>query len=468
MGPRQRREPDRRAAVVAEHQERAADGQRAAVERHPRHRRGHRVLADPEVDLATGRVVPGLHAAVLQYGPGVGREVGPAGDQRGDLRHQRLEARATGLAGRHGRTHLPGGEGLLPAGEGPGGQAGVELGPVALVGLEPLRPCLPELAPAAARSPVQLDDVLGDVEGLVRRQAHDRLGRVDVLVLEGVAVGLGVVGLGGGGERDVAAHDHERRLVLDVRRDAQRALEGVGVLGCLAQLLHVPPVGLEPPGGVVAQGELGRTVDRDVVVVVHADEAAEALVAGQRRGLVGQALGQVAVAGDAVRAVVDHVRPEARPQVALRQRHAHRVAEALTEGTGRDLDPRCVTVLGMAGRAAAPLPELLEVAQRQRVPGEVQHRVEEDRRVAGGQDEAVSVRPGRVGRVVPQDARPQDVGERGEGHRGALVPRPRPVRRVHGEAPDHVDGPLLQVHAAHRGHPIGPAPRLRRPATLKR
>src|SRR5690606_40680732 len=53
---------------------------------------------------------------------------------------------------------------------------------------------------------------------------------------------------------------------------------------------HVPPVGPEAGGDVVAVGQLGRAVDGDVVVVVHVDEAAETQVARQRRGLVAHAL----------------------------------------------------------------------------------------------------------------------------------------------------------------------------------
>ena len=68
--------------------------------------------------------------------------------------------------------------------------------------------------------------------------------------------------------------------------------------------LDVPPVGREPLGGVVAQRQLGRPVDGDVVVVVDADQPAESRMPGQRRGLVADALGQVAVAGTHEGAVV--------------------------------------------------------------------------------------------------------------------------------------------------------------------
>ena len=123
--------------------------------------------------------------------------------------------------------------------------------------------------------------------------------------------------------------DDQRRLVLDVLGAAQRGLELLRVVGRLAQLLHVPPVGAEALGHVVAVGELGGPVDRDVVVVVHVDEAAEAEVAGERRGLVADALLQVAVAADDERVVVTHLGAEAGAQPALGDAHADGVGEAL-------------------------------------------------------------------------------------------------------------------------------------------
>src|SRR3546814_3021731 len=84
---------------------------------------------------------------------------------------------------------------------------------------------------------------------------------------------------------------------------------------------------------------------RDVVVVVDADEATEPQVASEGRRFVGHALREVAVADDAVGAVVDHVGTEASAQLPLRQRQADRVGDALAERTGGDLDAGSVAVL---------------------------------------------------------------------------------------------------------------------------
>ena len=51
----QRGEPDRRAAIIGEHQERAGIRNDAAMQRHAVHRRRHAVLADAVVDVAAAR-----------------------------------------------------------------------------------------------------------------------------------------------------------------------------------------------------------------------------------------------------------------------------------------------------------------------------------------------------------------------------------------------------------------------------
>ena len=85
-------------------------------------------------------------------------------------------------------------------------------------------------------------------------------------------------------------------------------------------------------------------------------------------------------------------------------RHADGVGEALPQRSGGDFDAGRVAALGVAGREAAPLPELLDVVQRQVVTGQVQQRVQQHRAMAGGEHEAVAVGPAGIARVVPEEA----------------------------------------------------------------
>ena len=96
----------------------------------------------------------------------------------------------------------------------------------------------------------------------------------------------------------------------------------------------------------------------------------------------------------------------ARGQVGLGDGHAHPVAEALTERSRRSLDARSQPALGMAGRAASPLAELLDLLERQIVTCKMEHTVDQHGGVACGKDEAISVRPRGIVRIMLQEARP--------------------------------------------------------------
>ena len=89
------------------------------------------------------------------------------------------------------------------------------------------------------------------------------------------------------------------------------ASSAVDVVGHLAEVAHAPAVGLEALTGVVVVGQLGRPVDRDVVVVVEGEQPSQAEVPGQRRRLVRDPLHEAAVAGDHVGAVVADLAAEA-------------------------------------------------------------------------------------------------------------------------------------------------------------
>ncbi len=258
----------------------------------------------------------------------------------------------------------------------------------------------------------------------------------------------------------------QRRAIFFAHRAAHGLLEPVDVVRGLAHSLDVPAVRLESLRGIVAVGELGGAVDRDVVVVVHVDEATELEVAGERRRLVADALLEVAVARDDERVVADDVGAESSPQVALRDAHADAVREALTQRTGGDLDAGCLEALGMAGGLAAPLAELLQVLDLEPVAGEAEHRVQEDRRVAGRQHEPISVGPERVSRVVLHHPRPEDVSEGSERHRGARMTRVRALGRIHREASDDVDAELFDVGDGHASPLSWVRPTLQRAVSL--
>ena len=61
------------------------------------------------------------------------------------------------------------------------------------------------------------------------------------------------------------------------------------------------------------------------------------------------------------------------------------------------------------------------------------------------QDESVAVGPGRVPGIVPEVARPQDVGHRGGAHRHARMSGVCPLNRIDRQHPDRVDAELVRI-----------------------
>ena len=221
-----------------------------------------------------------------------------------------------------------------------------------------------------------------------------------------------------------------------------------GHVGAVLDPLRVPAVGRVPPEHVLAERPCRRPVELDPVVVVQDDQPAQSQVAGDRARLGRHALLHVPVAGDHVGPVVDDVvagAVELGGEPPLGDRHPHRVAEALAERAGGRLDPGRQAVLGVARRDRAPLAERLEVVEADVVPGQVQERVQQHRRVTRRQHEAVAVGPVRVGRRVAEVARPHRIGHRRGAHGRARVPGVGLLDAVDREGPDGVDRESIEL-----------------------
>ena len=392
LGLAQGGQPHRGAHVVAEHQERAHHRQHAAVQRHAVGHRPHRVLTDAIEQLAASGVLCGQHLG-SHVGAGVAGEVGAAADEGGNGVQRGVQHTVGGHSGGHLRARFERRQPRQVAVDGPGRPQ--RLQPVAAVaaGLQPGFPLAPLGCAACARCPVGRQHVVVHHELSLGVHAHRPLRGSDLVGIGDGAVGGRRVRRGGHRVADVAADDHHRRAVADQHRLAQRPFEGVGVFRCVAEVVDVPAVGLEAPGGVVAERQVGAAVDGYAVVVVHRDEPAELLVAGQRCGLVADALHQVAVTDDHERAVIGEVGAEARAEAPLGQCHADGVGEALPERPGGHLDAGREAALRVAGCDRPELAEVADVVQRHPVAHEVRDGIGEHRGVPGRQDEAVAVWP---------------------------------------------------------------------------
>jgi len=422
------------------------------VEREARAHRRHGVLPHAPADVAARRGRRLLVGFVLDQRVVRRRQVRRAAHEGGEVRRHGVDHLAGGGAG--GELVLGGEDGQVgvPAvGQGPGpgripggGASGVGGAPCRVL----LRPRGVRLGRPPAGGAERLAHVVGHEELRLERPGAGVLGELDLVGAQRSAMCGRLVLLARRAVADVRADGDEGGLLgLGLgRRD--RRIHGVDVVA-VGHGQDVPAVRLEALADILGEGEIGGAVDGDVVVVVEDDQLAEPLVAGERGGLAADALHHAAVAGQRVGVVVHDVRAVGRGEEALGERHADRVGEPLTQWAGGRLDAGRVAVLGVAGRAAAPLPERLEIVEAQVVSGEVQQGVQQHARVAGGEHEPVAVRPRRVGRVVAQMAGEEGVGHRRRAHRHAGVAGVGLLDAVDGQEADGLDTPLLERRVAH-------------------
>jgi hypothetical protein len=281
--------------------------------------------------------------------------------------------------------------------------------------------------------------VIGHDEGLVR-PAQGGARELDFFGTQGLAVRLGGVGAVRAALADRRLADDERGRVGLASRVGDGAVHGVHIVA-VDRADHVPAAGGETQSGVVDEPGRDLAVDRDAVVIVERDQLVELPRAGQGHRFVADALHQAAVTQKHVSVVVDDlvaVAVEFGRQQLLGERHAHRVGDALAQRAGGGLDAGRVADLGVAGRLAVQLAEVLQLLHRQRVAREVQERIDEHGAVAVAEHEPVAIGPLRVHRVVLEVARPQRHGDVGHAHGGAGMPGVGGLHGVHGQRADGV------------------------------
>ena len=239
------------------------------MEGHAVHDRTHGVFADAEVNEAPGGVLSRQRRLGFQHGARVAGQIRATRHEARHLVEHGVERVGERHPSGHPGSRLPRGQGGLPSGDGASSQHVVPLGAtIAQVGFEF---GLPLLAGDLAGGPglaIHLGDVVGYEEALIGGEAHHRLGGGDLLVVEGQAVGSGIVGELRRRVADVGADHHQcggRRVGLGLE---QTAFERIEVFAGVAQLDDVPPVGAEAGRGVIGEGQLGTAVDRHAVVVV--------------------------------------------------------------------------------------------------------------------------------------------------------------------------------------------------------
>src|SRR5690606_39117759 len=211
-------------------------------------------------------------------------------------------------------------------------------------------PLVLELPALVARVPA-LADFLGHGERFVR-PADVLARRGDFILAERGAMHAFRAGLVRRTEADHGAAADQRGLVGVLARSLDGGPDLFGVVA-VDVADHVPAVGLEALRRVVAEPAGDVAVDGNAVVVIEADQLAEAKHAGQRAGLVRNAFHEAAVTGKEIRVVIDDLVArlvELRGQDLLRERHADGIGQALAQRAGGGLDARRFAVLRVTRR----------------------------------------------------------------------------------------------------------------------
>ena len=203
----------------------------------------------------------------------------------------------------------------------------------------------------------------------------------------------------------------------------------------------MPAVGLETLWRIVGEPPLNFAVDGYPVVVIDRNQFAQPERAGQRTGLVGNALHQTAIAQKDPGMVVDDVVAiaiELGSEGFLCQRHPHGIRDALPQRPGRGFNAGGIAIFRVAGRLAMELPELLQVFNGKFIPSEMQEGVDQHRAVAIGQHEPVAIGPIRIRRIVSHQAIPEHLCNIRHTHRRTGVAAFGRLDGVHSEGTNGV------------------------------
>src|SRR5665213_1053448 len=471
----QRRQTNARPHVVGERQECCAEGNHAAVMRHPREDRRHRVLADAEVDVSTrvsplaarsslrGRSLPALrHArtlkvALLLHHRARGRiEIRRSAHEIRNRLGDHRDCFCAGISRRHlavlRREH---GELRIPVRRKLARHHAIEVtSEVAMLGAIRIHEPLPlglQLLAARANLRELLLRFVGHEKLRILRPAVRSLRQPSLVLAKRLAMGLERVHLVRTAEADVRARQDQRGMSFVGVRRSERCVDGAYIHP--VYLLYLPTTGGESRADIFRACDVRRSRQRDLIRVVEYDEPTEVQIAGERRRLCRHAFHQVAIAGDDVRVMVDDLvvrSVEGCGEPALRHRQAYGVTESLSEWTGGDLHswsdaefrvPRCL---------APPLPEVLQIVDRETVTCEIQETVQQRAAVARGQYETIAIAPLWICRVVAHVARPENVRHWRSAHRQSRMTGVRTLHRIDAESADGVDADLIERSARRR------------------
>mmetsp|Transcript_59253 Transcript_59253/g.130033 ORF Transcript_59253/g.130033 Transcript_59253/m.130033 type:complete len:222 (-) Transcript_59253:266-931(-) len=170
----------------------------------------------------------------------------------------------------------------------------------------------------------------------------------------------------------------------------------------IGNVQHIPALGCEDLCRVFTEGQVGPSIDGDLVVIVENDEFVQLQMSSQRRGLRTYTFHQAAITSQDKGVIVKKRKAflvEACSQMCFCNRHAYGVGKALPQRTGSHLHSAGHSELWVSRRAAACLAKLLQSLHRylvgaaQSIACQVEHDVQQRTGMASRKHESVTVYP---------------------------------------------------------------------------
>ena len=212
----------------------------------------------------------------------------------------------------------------------------------------------------------------------------------------------------------------------------------------------MPAVRLKTQGHIFREGQTGLAAQRDVVMVIKANESSQLEVAGERSRLCRDPFHEIPVARQDIGIVIDDfiIRAiEPGGEKAFGNGHTHAIGKPLAQGSGGALYAGGMSVFRVPGSPALPLAELLEFFDGQRIAGEVEESIEESGAMAGREHETVAIRPSRILGMMFQEFCPEKVSHGRGPHGHSRVAGVSFLDHIHGQHADGVDTKLIYIHA---------------------
>ncbi len=183
----------------------------------------------------------------------------------------------------------------------------------------------------------------------------------------------------------VRLQQDERRALLvsfGIRKGASDGLEVIPIIHGLS----MPAIGRESLLDIFRKSEISGSRQRNVVVIIKADELTEPQMASQGSGLRNHTFHQIAIARQDIRSVINDLVPGSvipGCEKGFRHRHPHSIPKPLAEWPGSHFNSGCEAAFWMSWGLAAPLAELLDVVEGEVISRKVQQTIQQHRPMAG-------------------------------------------------------------------------------------